>query len=172
MNKNFTITLLIAAAMIVFSMNMNAQQTSSDVVATNATVITPIAVAGNTPLSFGDIVGTTAGGTITISTDGTRAASVNDLVMTSQSGTVSAAQFTVTGQDGYSYSLSVPSAAYAITNGATGTMDVDTFTTNESGTLTGGSEIVNIGATLTVGASQEAGNYTSPDGLSVTVQYN
>lgn len=172
MNKNFTLTLLIAAAMIGFSMSANAQQTSSDFVATNATVITPIVVTGNNPLNFGDIVGTTAGGTITIATDGSRTASVSDLIMTTQTGTVSAAQFTVTGQDGYAYSIALPTAAYPIDNGATGSMNVDTFTSNETGTLTGGSEVVKVGAKLTVGANQEAGSYTSADGLTVTVQYN
>lgn len=171
--KNFTLTLLVAAAMIGFSMSANAQ-TSSGSIGTNATVITPIKVVGDTPLNFGDIVGTSAGGTVTVGTDGTRSAVGAGLLMTNQTGTVTAAQFTVTGQAGYAYSLALPTGAFTIGNGGAtpATMSVGTFTSNETGTLTGGSEIVKVGANLTVGANQAAGSYTDASGLTVTVQYN
>lgn len=171
MNKNFTITLSITAAMIGLSLSANAQATGT--VVTNAEVITPISIAGDVALEFGSIVGTTAGGTVTIATDGTRTGTT-ELIPSNVGTAPAAAQFTVTGQEDYTYSLTLPTVAFAITNGATGTMDVDGFTSNETGNLTGGTEVINVGATLTVGVNQESGTYTSAIGeeLSVTVQYN
>lgn len=172
--KNFTRTCIFTAAVLGISMGVNAQQESSAFVATNAEVIIPIQVVGVTALSFGDIVGTSAGGTVTMGSDGTRTASINDLVMAAQPGTVSAAEFTVTGQAEYAYSIALPSAAFTVENGDTtaATMSVDTFESNSSGTIGGGSETVNVGAVLTVAANQAQGTYTSAEGLTVTVQYN
>jgi hypothetical protein len=53
-------------------------------------------------------------------------------------------------------------------------MTVNAFSSNPSGTgtLTGGSEVLNVGATLNVGAAQPAGTYTNAAGFTVTVNYN
>jgi len=50
-------------------------------------------------------------------------------------------------------------------------MTVDTFTSTPSGTgtLTGGAETLNVGATLQVGIGQATGSYTGT--YSVTVNY-
>ena len=51
------------------------------------------------------------------------------------------------------------------------TVTVDTFTddTAGTGTLAGGSDSFNVGATLNLGANQPAGNYTGT--YTVTVEY-
>ena len=41
-----------------------------------------------------------------------------------------------------------------------------------AGTLTGGTQTLNIGATLNVGVDELAGTYTNASDLSVTVNYN
>jgi hypothetical protein len=53
-------------------------------------------------------------------------------------------------------------------------MTVTTFTSDPAGTgtLTGGSEVVNVGATLNVSAGQPAGTYVSGTPFDVTVNYN
>jgi hypothetical protein len=53
-------------------------------------------------------------------------------------------------------------------------MVVDTFTSNPSGTgtLAGGTQNLNVGATLNVGSSQASGTYTNAAGFTVTVNYN
>jgi hypothetical protein len=45
-------------------------------------------------------------------------------------------------------------------------------TPSVSGTLTGGTQNLNVGATLNVAAAQPAGLYTSTTGFTVTVNYN
>ena len=176
MNKNFTLTLLIAAAMIGFTMSANAQTQAS--VNTQAEVILPISVAGNTELNFGSIVITGAAGTVSVDTAGKRTST--DAGMIVSTGGVTAAQFTVTGQAGYTYSLALPSAAFNLTNSLdASTMSVDGFvstltSTGNAGTLssTDGTQVVNIGANLSVAATQTPGVYANSNGLAVTVQYN
>jgi len=70
------------------------------------------------------------------------------------------------------YSITLPTT-YTITSGANN-MTVTTFTSTPSGTgtLSGGTQTVNVGATLSVAASQAAGTYTNGTGFPVTVNYN
>jgi hypothetical protein len=53
-------------------------------------------------------------------------------------------------------------------------MIVNTFQSSPSGTgtLTGGSEVLTVGATLNVTGGQVAGTYTSSTPFDVTVNYN
>ena len=85
------------------------------------------------------------------------------------------ASFDVTGNDGYTYTITLPSTDYTITRvSGTETMTINTFTSDPSGTgtLTGGTETVNVGATLNVNAGQVGGTYTNATGFDVTVNYN
>ncbi|MFZ2492439.1 MAG: DUF4402 domain-containing protein, partial [Thermoanaerobaculia bacterium] len=56
--------------------------------------------------------------------------------------------------------------------GATTTMILNTFTSNNSGTLTAGSDALTVGATLAVGTSAAQGYGTYSGSFNVTVQYN
>ena len=166
------ITLLTAIAMIAFTANSFAQVEAF--VATSANVITPITIEGVNVLSFGDIVGTVAGGTVTVSTAGERT-SIGDGLLIATTGTVSAASFTVTGEAEYGFDITLPAAPFDVSNvGDTESMAVGTFISNPdaSGTLNSGTETVNVGATLTVGANQAAGLYSNNEGMAITVQYN
>jgi hypothetical protein len=63
--------------------------------------------------------------------------------------------------------------ANTITDG-TNTMTVGTWTSTPTptGTLTGGTETLSVGATLNVAGSQPAGVYVSGAPFTVTVNYN
>jgi hypothetical protein len=105
---------------------------------------------------------------------GTRTAT-GGITLPAITGTVAAASFDVTGSDGYTYTITLPSTDYTITRASgTETMIINTFTSDPSGTgtLTGGSETVNVGATLNVNAGQVGGTYTNATGFDVTVNYN
>ena len=53
-------------------------------------------------------------------------------------------------------------------------MTVNAFVSNPSGTgaLTAGSQTLQVGGTLIVGAAQAAGTYTNTTDMTVTVNYN
>ena len=138
-----------------------------------ATVAAPIAITKVTDMSFGNItVQSGTGGTVILAPAGTRT-KTGGVSLPATTGTVTAASFTVTGETGYTYSITLPTGATTITSGSNN-MSIDTWTSNPTspGTLTSGTSTLNVGATLTVDAGQAAGTYTSGTPFTVTVNYN
>jgi|TARA_B110000116_G_scaffold257950_1_gene258614 hypothetical protein len=143
-----------------------------------ATIIAPITIANALDMNFGNVAlqagaaGTS--GTVVIAPAGTRTRTAG-VTLPSTTGTFTAASFTIEGASGYTYVITIPSTSYIITKATTlETMTVSTFTSSPSstGTLKGGSETLNIGATLNVAAEQVPGVYTNATGFDVTVNYN
>lgn len=132
-------------------------------------------------MNFGTMAVSSGGGAVVLSASGSRTAS-GGLMLPSFTGTVSAAQFTVTGEPNYTYTITLP-ATFELTTASAGTdqtMTVNAFNSttfnnssiNNTGILTGGTDTVSIGATLNAGASQTAGSYTNTVDFQVTVNYN
>jgi len=159
-----------AIIMIAFSLNANAQ--ASATADASATIITPIAISVSANMDFGNVAASAALGTVILATDGSRSVT-GGVTLPATAGSPTQAIFSVTGETGFTYSIALP-GSITLDDGATHTMTVDTFTSNPSGTgtLTGGSETLNVGATLRVAASQAAGTYTNSGDLTVTVNYN
>lgn len=134
----------------------------------------PISISKNTDMNFGTIAASYGGGTVLLSASGSRTPS-GGIILPSLTGTVTAAQFTVTGEPGYTYAITLP-ADFTLYESGVGpaTMVVNAFTSTPSATgiLTAGTQTVLVGATLNVGASQAAGSYTNAAGFEVTVNYN
>ncbi|MDB5000297.1 MAG: YapH protein [Mucilaginibacter sp.] len=172
--RKFTILFAVSLFMIGFASTSYAQTDVKTATATaNATIITPIAITKVNDLNFGNIVATTTGGTVVLTPAGARTEA--GVQLPAVTGTVSAASFTVTGQDGYAYSVTLPADGYAIKTGtgtATETMTLTSFISNTTGTLTGGTETLSVGATLNVVANQAAGTYIGASPFDVKVNYN
>jgi hypothetical protein len=137
----------------------------------NATIITPIAIAHVEHLNFGNIVAGTGIGTVIVDTEGDRTKTGDVILPTATPGTFNAAEFTVTGLANATYAITLPESINISTTGGK-TMTVTDFTSDPdgTGTLTGGTQTLSVGATLNVGAGQVAGDYTGK--FSVTVAYN
>lgn len=154
-----------AAALVFASAGAQAQDATFEA---SATILEALAITKNVDLAFARIVpdaGTA--GTVVVSTGGVRTCAP---VLTC-SGTVAAADFTVVGADGASYSVTLPSAANISSGG--NNMLVQDFTTSlvgGNGTLTGGTSNFQVGGTLNVAAAQPSGAYTGT--FTVTVNYN
>jgi hypothetical protein len=147
-------------------------QASATATAT-ATIITPITITKTSDINFGNVaVQATTAGTVVMTPAGVRSATAG-VTLPGTSGTVSAASFTVNGQAGYTYAITLPTTI-TITDAASNTMVVNAFssTPTSTGTLTGGTETLNVGATLNVNANQAPGVYTSASPFTVTVNYN
>jgi len=138
----------------------------------SATIITPISLAKTVDMNFGYLATNGAVGTVVLATAGTRT-KTGGVTLPVVAGTVTAASFTVTGSGTSTYAITLPSTDLTITSGEN-TMIVNAFTSTPSGTgtLTGGTQIILVGATLNVGASQVAGTYLSATPFDVTVNYN
>lgn len=126
-------------------------------------------------LDFGTLVAPTdTTGTVTVNADGTIA--TNNIPY--HDGVVEAATFEITGgfsvngDDSISYSVELPDSE-TITNGNGGTMTVDNFTSNlteNQGFITSTNEEFSVGATLNVGAAQEAGSYNGSFEVTVIIE--
>jgi hypothetical protein len=161
--------------MIAFSASAFSQSATANA---TATIVTPITLNKTLDLSFGNIAAG-AGGTVLLDPQtGTRTPTGVTLPVTT--GTVNAATFTVSGTANFTYAITLPGVATTISDGATHTMLVNTFTSFPSGTGTlsgAGTQTLTVGATLVVGAAQVAGNYSSASAggsgpFTVTVNYN
>jgi len=164
------ITLIAAVVLVAVAATANAQVTGT--ATGSATIITPIAIANAGNMNFGSIAVSTAPGTVVLSTAAARTAS-GGVTLPAVTGSVTTAKFTVTGLSASTYSISLPSS-YIISDGASHNMTVNNFVSDPSGTgaLTGGTQTINVGATLNVLGSQTAGTYTNATGFNVTVNYN
>lgn len=153
-----------------------ASASNSDVATSDAsaTVIVPITISAVNPqLRFGTLVPTGTDGTVTIDPSVASRSTVD--VDTISGAPFGAAVFRVDGEPGRSVDIDLPTSI-SLSNG-TETMNTDLFTsfttppgtTSNTPVLLGGLVIVNVGATLHVGANQEPGDYS--EGFNVTVSY-
>ena len=167
----------LAIAIIGFSATSFAQNGVSATATATSNIIAPIAITNNANMNFGNIaVLSNEAGTVVLAPAGGRTRT-GGVTLPSNNGTVAAAQFTITGATGYTYAVTLPSDPTTVTSGINN-MTVNAFTSTTdgtgtlTGTLTGGSSILKVGATLNVGAGQAAGTYISETPFTVTVNYN
>lgn len=125
-------------------------------------------------LSFGSFTAGT-GGTVTVSAAGARSKS-GGVILVSQGGVAAAAQFTVSGTPSATFTITLPAdGTVFLSDGASGSMALNSFTSNPPNTASagllsgGGTANVSVGATLTVGNAQTPGNYSGS--FTVTVNY-
>ena len=171
--KNITKVLAIAVIALGLSNSSFAQATAT--ASATATIITPITIVKTVDMNFGNVaVSASLAGTVVLAPAGGRTTGgAGGVTLPATTGTVTAASFTVSGQSGYTYAITLPSTIN-ITDAASHTMAVNNFVSNPAttGTLTSGSQVLTVGATLNVAAAQPAGTYTNATGVSVTVNYN
>ena len=149
---------------------------SSGTATAGATIVAPISLAKNVDMNFGNAaVSASTGGMVILTPANSRTiAGGGGVTLPATSGTVSAASFTVSGAPGYTYTISLPTSAVISGPGAA-TMTVTSFTSSPSTTgvlNSGGTQSLNVGATLNVSAAQAAGLYTNVSAVPVTVNYN
>jgi hypothetical protein len=171
--KNLTKRLLALTAVVsAFSISSYGQATET--ANASATIVIPISIEKVSDMDFGNVAVQAAnGGTVELDPAGSRTP-VGGVTLPSITGTVSAASFTVSGTPNYTYSITLPNSV-TIEDAFSNSMTVDVFTSDPSSTgqlSSGGSETLNVGATLNVSAAQPAGLYTSTTPFTVTVNYN
>ncbi|HHV04041.1 MAG: DUF4402 domain-containing protein [Bacteroidales bacterium] len=164
----------LSVALLAFTNISFGQSQSTASADAGANIITPISISNSQGLHFGDIVSQTNAFTVTMSAAGGRSDASGlsgDQSPLLSTNTGNQAVFTITGEADYEFSVLLPTSIELTATGAT-PMDVDNFTMNldeSDNTLTGGSVVLNVGATLHVNAVQQAGAYTGS--FNVTVAY-
>ena len=129
-------------------------------------------IAINVGLSFGAFVAGT-GGTIAV-TSGSARGRTGGVMLLPQGGIATTAQFSVTGNTGDRYAITLPANdTVVLSDGNNHSMAVNKFVSYSGATGAlpgGGTQILSVGATLTVSPAQPPGNYAGS--FSVTVNYN
>ena len=134
-----------------------------------ATVITPLKIVETTPMNFGTVAGGTSAGTIVMTNTGARSAT-GDAQFIGTDG--QAGVFTITGVADSSITVSAPDTT-AVLEGAGADMAFALTEPTYPTTIAGGSVAVSFGGTLSIGADQVAGAYsTMADTFSVQVNYD
>jgi hypothetical protein len=148
---------------------------SSATASAAATILTPIAISKTVDMNFGNLASSGTAGTCILATNSNRTVSGGVTIMTG--GTPTAASFTVTGAADATYTIELPAGATTVSNG-TDLMTINTWTSSPvtTGTLTGGTSTLLIGATLNVIANQPGGVYNTSNAggsgeFTITVNY-
>ena len=152
-----------------FTGSVFSQASASATVESRATIIDPIQIEKTIDLDFGNVISAYTPGTVVLSPDGSRVA-YGVLLSNSIPGNVAPAEAVVThGNNNYSITLPQSFTLYHQEN-PTQVLLIDDFTVEP----VAGDErdILRIGATLNLEASQTAGYYTNSEGFNVTVSYN
>lgn len=160
----------VGAALAAASFATSANAAATATATATAEVLQTLTLTADSALDFGQIAPNT-GGTVTVHADST-VAQTGGLVWT---GTRAPAGFTVTGSNGATVVLTLPSAAVNLTrSGGSDTMTLSGFTASPTGAFqlgsTTGSATFNVGGTLAVAANQVAGLYSGTFNVSVEYQ--
>lgn len=169
-----TISKLLTAAFIL-ALGNNAFGQANTNASASATIVAPISIQKTENLQFGSAAAGT-GGTVIIDPDGSRSKSGNVTLV--NIGDVSAAAFTVEGDAGREYVLTLPTDPIVITLAGGGDdMSIDGFASSLTGrgTLSGslsttgttGTQDITVGATLHVKSGQTPGAYSGTFNVSV-----
>jgi hypothetical protein len=122
-------------------------------------------------LSFGAFLAG-SGGTVAVGTSNNRSKS-GGVFLLSQGGSAASAQFTVSGTPGAAYAISLPANGTVALTGPGADMALNGFLSSPTplGTLSGGgSQMLSIGATLSVGSNQTPGSYSGSFNVTVTYE--
>jgi hypothetical protein len=165
--------LLIAAGAAALSASLYSATSNAGTVTGTATaeVIQPLGIAQAAGMDFGDVA---ADPTVSTSVDLDINGNATSSDGASTSGVAAAGAFTVTGLTDATYVITLPlDGDVTLTSGAN-SMAVTGFTsslgaTGSTGTLTGGSDDITVGATLNLGANQPVGTYNGT--YVITVEY-
>ena len=141
-----------------------------------ATIITPITLTKTTDMNFGNIVAGTSTGTVVLVVNATRMSTGGVILPTATPGTITSAKFETKGLANATYAITLPTSINISKNGSNGNNSMIVNGFNSSPASTGGilsnsgTQNISVGATLNVGANQDAGEYEGT--FDVTVCYN
>ena len=167
---------LAAVALSVIAAPALAQTSATQSTTASATIVQPITLTKNSDLAFGSVVKPTSGtNTVTINeTTGARTKTgAGDAALATS--TTSRAAFSVGGEGGQTFSITVPSTATMTRSGGSETLTVNLVKTGTSGTLSGsigsaGTASFGVGGNFDVDSTTVSGAYSGS--FNTTVAYN
>lgn len=144
-----------------------AQASASASASASATIVKPITLSKVDDLAFGTVVSNvTNAGTAVIGVSSDTPTLTN--LTTLGAASAKRAKFTLTGETGQAYTVTLPTGSVAMTGSASG-VTLTGFTSNAPAIAAGSNDLF-VGATLNVPANTGGGSYTGT--FSVSVAYN
>jgi spore coat protein U-like protein len=144
-----------------------AQSSAATSTTTSVTIITPIAIAPVTPMSFGSVsVSGATGGTIVL-TPASAATYTGGVAFATGTAAPVAAKFHVSGLTGQVFTFNLAGTSLTGTGAA---IPITALTQAGSTTLIAAGNDITVGGTLTLAAGQAAGTYSGS--VTATVTYN
>lgn len=140
-----------------------------------ATIIAPMSISKTADMNFGNLaVIASAGGIVTLeaSASATRSLTGSGVTFPVVTGTVTAARFTVAGLPNHTFDITLPGGT--VLENSVNSMFANNFTASTGAGLldASGMQVVFVGASLTVAASQAPGVYVTTTPFVVSVNYN
>jgi hypothetical protein len=171
--KKVLLSIIVLAAYIVSVSAVDNVANKTLSVQSKARIIVPITLANTSSqaLDFGVIARGTVASTVVVPALASFSSNVSsgDAVVLS-SATQTAAKFTVGGESGKTYAITIPSTIQTITSGGN-SLNITTFScSNGTGGVIGTNDVFYVGGTLSVPLNAVAASYTGT--FSVTVAYN
>jgi len=162
--------LLLIFTLIILSFPSEGKAQASASFTASVIIIQPIGITNTANMNFANL-DAKSGGKVILNPDNSQIS--QDGVELTDGNTVSAATFEVTGQAGYTYSITLPNSDYVLSNG-TDNIIIRDFTSSlkNENYLALGSQTLRVGASLDINPNQPPGNYTSLGGFNITVNYN
>ncbi len=153
-----------------------AQSSATQSTTASVKIVQPITLTKDSDLAFGTVVRPTTGSsTVTISnaSDTPALSGGGDAALATS--TTSRAAFTVGGEGGQTFSITVPASVTMTRSGGSETLNVTLTKSAPSGSLSGtmgsaGTATFNVGGALTVASTAASGNYSGS--FNTTVAYN
>jgi hypothetical protein len=175
MSRLFKIALAAAAVSAIAAPAM-AQSSATASTTASATIVQPITLTKNSDLAFGTVVKPTSGtNTITINeTSGSRSMTgAGDAALATS--TTSRAAYSVGGEGGQTFSITVPATATITRSGGSETLTVNLVKTAATGTISGsigsaGTASFGVGGNFDVSSTTVSGAYSGS--FNTTVAYN
>lgn len=173
--KKTYLFIAVAISAIGFTTSASAQTSATGQMTSTATLIKPISITTGAQMSFGTLTTSDLGGSVTFTSSGDGVAFVPGYnSITALTTTPTAATFTVNGEGGSAFTISLPETAQELSSGAEVVkLSLSDFKHNLTTiALDGtGEKVFQVAATLTIPANTVSGVFTSAN-IPVTVNYN
>lgn len=160
---------LAGIAMVATSGVALAQTTDSKSTTGSVTIVTPLALAKNAELVFGNVYRPATGAGSATVTMPTSSDTPTGSTLASGGPTRSRAAFTVTGEVGKAYSVTVP-ANFTMTRSGGGSLVVTLNSSKATGTLTAGTDTFHVGGSFALADNTAAGDYSGTFNVQVDYQ--
>ena len=140
----------------------------------SVTIVTPSTISNGADMNFGNIdLNSSVAGTVVLTPAGMRI-KTGKLKLPNENGIVTAALFEVTGENNYTYAITLPSDRYIATNMLSGRkVIIDKFTSfpSSTGILNSGNQTISVGARLNINSPQSAEMFSNNSCFEIIINY-